>query len=146
MIYFPDERIKKAVPDYAINVIVPRDISDDEFDTKFHTGLGLAFHVIKYQKNKAVDILKATNHRMIDRASALFIKEALDFDLQFTEPEEEGMVDACKAVEDYTLKESVLAVIDCLKDEGKSFEEIVEKIVRKYNVTEEYVRGLMKVA
>ena len=143
MMSFPDERIKSVVPDYFINVIVPRDISDDAFTDKFHTGLGLAFHVIKYQKDKAVEILKSTNHKRIDRASAEFIKEVLNFDLEFEESEEEGGVDVCKAVEDYTLKERVLSLIEYLKRKGNSNDEIVSEIISQYKVSETYVRKLL---
>lgn len=136
----------RVIPDYRINLISSTAIPDEEFDTKFSTGLGLALHAIKYSKTKAVEILMATNHKMIDRESGVFIREALNIDLEFSEPKEKGVVDVCKAVSDYTLKEKVLAVIDILKDEGHSDEDIIQKIIKKYNVTEKYVRELIAAA
>jgi len=56
---------------------------------------------------------------------------------------EEGEVDMCKAVEDYTLKTKVLALIDYLSGEGETKENIVKIIVGKYPVTPEYVEELM---
>ena len=49
----------------------------------------------------------------------------------------------CKAVEDYTLKTKVLALIDYLSGEGETKENIVKIIVGKYPVTPEYVEELM---
>lgn len=146
MLKTTDERILRVIPDYRINLISSTAIPDEEFDTKFSTGLGLALHAIKYSKTKAVEILMATNHKMIDRESGVFIREALNIDLEFSEPKEKGVVDVCKAVSDYTLKEKVLAVIDILKDEGHSDEDIIQKIIKKYNVTEKYVRELIAAA
>ena len=147
MIRFPDERVKKVVPNYEINLLIPENMEDSDFNNKFHTGLGLTFNVIKHQKDtEVVDILKATKHKQIDRASAVFIRDVLNCDLTFSEPEQEGeVVDVCKGLEDYILKEKVLAIIDYLKDEGKSNEEIVEKIIKKYPVSEQYVWDLLLV-
>lgn len=137
------EALKPFVPNYTVNLIPPKDVDEKDFDLKFSTGLGLAFNAIKHSQGNAVDILMNSNHRKIDRASAVFIKEVLNFDLEFSEPEEEGEVDMCKAVEDYTLKTKVLALIDYLTGEGNTKEEIIKKIVSKYSVTPEYVEGLM---
>ncbi len=49
----------------------------------------------------------------------------------------------CKAVEEYTLKTKVLALIDYLAGEGIAKEEIIQKITNKYPVTAEYVEELM---
>ena len=131
------------VPDYKVNLIPPKNVDEADFDSKFNTGLGLAFNAIKHSQGNPVDIVMNSKRRKIDRASALFIKEVLNFDLEFSEPEEEGEVDMCKAVEDFTLKTKVLALIDYLTGEGDSKEEIIKKIVNKYPVTPEYVEGLM---
>lgn len=122
-----DERILRVVPDYKINLIAPAEIPDGDFDSRFSTGLGLVLHAIKYSRTKAVDVLKATNHRKIDRESGEFLCDALNMDLRFSEPEEEGEVDVCKAVYDYTLKEQVMAAIGAWKDVGISEEEIVKR-------------------
>ena len=135
MLKTTDERILRVIPDYRINLISSTAIPDEEFDTKFSAGLGLALHAIKYSKTKAVEILMATNHKMIDRESGVLIREALNIDLEFSEPKEKGVVDVCKAVSDYTLKEKVLTAIDILKDEGHSDEDIIRKMIKKYNVT-----------
>ena len=53
-------------------------------------------------------------------------------------------IDMCQAMKDYTKKHRILGVIDYMRDEGKTEEEIITKIVEKYNVTEEYVLALLK--
>ncbi|MBR1711323.1 MAG: hypothetical protein IJ719_21295 [Clostridia bacterium] len=137
------EALKPFVPDYKVNLIPPKNVDEADFDSKFNTGLGLAFNAIMHSQGNAVDIVMNSKRRKIDRASVLFIKEVLNFDLEFSEPEEEGEIDMCKAFEDFTLKTKVLALIDYLTGEGDSKEEIIKKIVNKYPVTPEYVEGLM---
>lgn len=146
MLACDDEQILKVVPDYKINLITPATTPDSDFDSKFSTGLGLVLHAIKYSQTKAVDVLKATNHKKIDRESGEFLRDALNMDLKFSEPKEEGEVDVCKAVYDYTLKEQVLAAIGAWKDVGLSEEEIISRAMAKYGVTEKYVRDLMNTA
>lgn len=143
MLSTADERILRVIPDYRINLIAPAETPDDDFDSKFSTGLGLVLHAIKYSKTKAVDVLKATNHRKIDRESGEFLRDALNMDLKFSEPEEEGEVDVCKAVYDYTVKEKILAVIEMMKTLGYSDNEIIQNVLKQYDVTEDYVRELM---
>lgn len=138
-----DKDLLRAIPDYKINLITPRDTPDADFDTKFSTGLGLVLHAIKYSRTKAVDILKATNHKKIDRVSGEFLRDALNMDLEFSEPEKEGEVDMCKAVADYTLKEKILAVIEMMKSLGYSEEDIIKNVLNQYDVTEQYVHDLM---
>jgi len=137
------EALKPFVPNYTVNLIPPKDVDERDFDAKFSTGLGLAFNAIRHNSNNAVDILTNTNHKKIDRASACFIRDVLKYNLEFKEPEEEGEVDMCKAVEEYTLKTKVLALIDYLTGEGIAKEEIIQKITNKYPVTAEYVEELM---
>lgn len=143
MLGYIDERILKAIPDYRINLLSAADTPDDDFDTKFSTGLGLTLHAIKYSRTKAVDVLSATKHRLIDRESGEFIRDALNMDLQFSEPKQKGVVDVCKAVADYTLREQVRGAINILKQIGMTDQDIINNIRKQYDVSEQFVRELM---
>ena len=141
-----DEELLPFIPDYRINLIAPANIPDSHFSTKessgrFHTGFGTLMQVIKHQNEIGVaDIL--SNAPKIDEASADMIAEVANIKFEKA-VDEKGEVDMCKAVEEYTLKTKVLALIDYLTGEGIAKEEIIQKITNKYPVTAEYVEELM---
>lgn len=62
-----------------------------------------------------------------------------------------GVSEMCKAMEDMRNEAEargknegkILGAIDILKDEGHADEEIVKRVAEKYNVPEDFVRGLM---
>lgn len=142
MIEVPDERMLRVIPNYTINLIAPANIDDEDF-VKFNTDLGLAMKVIKYQRNGAVEVIKETNHRKIDRGTAEFLNKVANLNLVYEEPEEEGEVDMCKAMEDYTVRTEVLSAIKALRLSGQSAEQIIKLITENYHVTREYVESLM---
>ena len=140
MLDFKNDAIKDFVPDYRINLISPADMDDDEF-TKFNTDLGFAMNVIKHQSDHADEIIGATNHRKIDRDTAVFLNTAVKLNLEYEE--ETGGVDMCLAMEKKEKRDRILGVIDYMKDEGKSESDIVEKIIERFHVTKEYVLALL---
>lgn len=142
MLKVPDERMLRVIPNYSINLIAPARIDDEDFD-KFNTDLGLAMKVIKYQKTSAVEIIQQTNHRKIDRGTAEFLNRVVNLNLVYQEPAEEGEVDMCKAMEDYTKKKEVLASIKTMKALGIEPEKIVEQVSQLFNTSKEYVEELM---
>ena len=82
----------KLIPNYRINLIAPFDIGKDDAD-KFHTDLGLALLVLKYQNDESiVDIIRNTNHRRIDRNTAEFLNVVADLKLEYKDSEEEGSI------------------------------------------------------
>lgn len=142
MLKVPDERMLRVIPNYSINLIAPARIDDEDFG-KFNTDLGLAMKVIKYQKTSAVEIIQQTNHRKIDRGTAEFLNRVVNLNLVYQEPAEEGEVDMCKAMEDYTKKKEVLASIKTMKALGIEPEKIVEQVSQLFNTSKEYVEELM---
>lgn len=76
--------------------------------------------VIKYQQHGTVEIIQQTNHRKIDRGTAEFLNKVANLNLVYDEPEEEGEVDMCQAMEDYTKKMKVISAINALKLAGPS--------------------------
>lgn len=135
-----DKEILKFVPDYPINLIEPAAIGDNEFG-RFHTDLGLTMKVLKYRNDKADKVIEETNHRKIDRGTAVFLNRVADLKLEFDEKEAE--VDMCLAMENRMKKEKVEGAIQAFRIAGLSESEIITKVVENFNVTKEYVLALL---
>ena len=140
MLDFKTEAIKELVPDYKINLISPADMDDAEFN-KFNTDLGFAMEVIKHQSSDADEVIEATNHRKIDRDTALFLNRAVKLNLEYEE--ETGGIDMCLAMEKKQKKDEITGAITGMRMMGASDNDIIVKIVEKFNVTREYVLALL---
>ena len=46
MLFFPDERLKAFVPDYKLNLIVPKELENNDF-SKFDPDLGFLLKCLK---------------------------------------------------------------------------------------------------
>lgn len=140
MLDFKNDAIKDFVPDYKINLISPADMDDDEF-AKFNTDLGFAMNVIKHQSDIADEIIGATNHRKIDRDTAVFLNTAVKLNLEYEE--ETGGVDMCLAMEKKEKRDEVNGAIKGMRIAGMSDNDIVAQIIKNFNVTKEYVLALL---
>lgn len=140
MLEVPDKRMYKFLNDYKLNLISPVDMAEEDFK-KFHTDLGLAMKVIKHQKEDADEIIKETNHRKINTDTAFFLNRAVNLGLEFEE--ENGGIDMCLAMEKRSKKDQVIGAIEAYRDCGTSDEDIVKKVIEKFNVTKEYVLALL---
>ena len=140
MLDFKNDAIKSYVPDYKLNIISPADMEDEEFG-KFSTDLGFAMEVIKHQSSDADEVIERTNHRMIDRDTALFLNTAVKLNLQYEE--DTGGVDMCKAMEKRQQRDEINGAIMGMRMMGASDNDIIAKIVEKFNVTKEYVLALL---
>lgn len=140
MLSVKDRSLLKFIPNYPINLIAPANMTDSDFG-KFSTDLGFAMNVLKYQKAGAIEVIEATDHRMIDRDTALFLNRVANLELEFDEKEDS--VDMCKAMEDYKIKSEVSGAIKGMKLMGASENDIVNKITEAFHVTKEYVLALL---
>lgn len=139
-----DVRDKRLVPflnDYKLNMISPSDMDEDDFDM-FHTELGFAMKVIKHQSEDADAIIMATNHRKIDRETAIFLNKVANLKLVYEE--KSGGVDMCKALERRYQEKEVAGAIKMLKSDGVSDEDIIIKVTKLFGVTKEYVLTLLR--
>ncbi len=50
--------------------------------------------VLKYQKSGAVEVLKGTEHRKIDRNTAVFLNRVAKLGLEFDEKEDKTVVES----------------------------------------------------
>ena len=140
MLDVQNKDLLKFVPNYPINLIAPAYIKDNDFN-KFGTDLGLAMKVLKYQKAGAVEVIEETNHRKIDRNTAVFLNNVANLGLEFDE--KEVMIDMCKAMDDNNRKMKISGAIEAYRDCGTSDEDIIKKIIAKFQVTKEYVLALL---
>ena len=140
MIDLSDKRLFPFINDYKLNIISAADMTEEDF-RKFQTDLGLAMQIIKHQKDIADKIIEEANHRIIDTDAAFFIKEAAKLDLEF-ERKETG-VDMCVALEKRYKEKEVLTAIDIYREYITSDEDIIQKIIEKFDVTKEYVLPLL---
>ena len=99
MLDVEDERLLRLVPNYFVNLLAPARIKDADFE-KFHTDLGIALKVLKYQDRGTVrQVIQDLGHRKVGRATAEFLNVQAKLGLVFAEPAEEGEVDMCKGME-----------------------------------------------
>ena len=140
MLDFKNDAIKSYVPDYKLNIISPADMENEEF-AKFSADLGFAMEVIKHQSSDADEVIERTNHRKIDRDTALFLNTAVKLNLEYEE--EAGGVDMCLAMEKRQQRDEINGVIMGMRMMGASDNDIIAKIIEKFNVTKEYVLALL---
>ena len=100
MLSVRDAYVLKHVPDYRINLVSPKDISDEDF-RKFHTTLAAALQFIKHSINKTelealMDADRDYEH--LDRRTVELLNEVAGAGI--TIPEGAKEVNVCKAIED----------------------------------------------
>ena len=143
MIDISDKRILPFLNDYKLNIISAVDMAEEDFE-KFQTDLGLAMQIIKHQKVDADKIIEKTNHRKIDADAAFFIKEAAKLDLEFERKETE--IDMCESLKKKEQRDKITSAVEVYREYGESDEDIIQKIIKKYDVTREFVTSLMSLA
>ena len=140
MLNVEDKELLRFIPNYPVNLIAPANIDDNDFG-KFHTDLGLAMKVLKYQNSKVDQILVSNEHETVDRSTAVFLNKVANLGLELED--EEGDVDMNVVMEKRDKKNEVNGAIKLMKSEGKTEKEIIERIVEIFDVTKEYVLALL---
>lgn len=140
MMDIEDHRLIPFLNNYKLNIVSAADMPEDDFD-KFSTDLGITMKIIKHQKKDADKIIEGMNHRKIDTDAAFFLKTAAKLDLEFER--EEGGVDMCESLKRKEQKDRITGAIDIMREDGKSDEDIIERIIKKYQVTQDYVLSIL---
>jgi hypothetical protein len=140
MLNIHDDFLRKYVPDYRINLISPLDMDDEEF-AKFKTDLGFAMNIIKHQSDSIDKIIGDTKGRTIDRDTAIFVNTVSSLKLEYEE--EKGDVNMCLAMEKKEKRDRIIGTIEGFRHVGMSETDIIEKIIKMYQVTREYVCELL---
>ena len=140
MLDIKDKRIIPFLNDYKLNIISAADIADDDFE-KFHTILGKILRIVKHQKKDADKLIEELGHTKIEPEAAFFLKKAANLDIEIEV--KDGGVDMCESLERKYREKEIAGAIGILRDDGKSDTDIIERIIKKYNVTKEYVMSLL---
>ena len=140
MMDLKDERIRRLVPDYWINLISPADMEEADIG-KFQSDLSFCMKVLKHQGADADKIIEATDHRMIGADTARFLNVAANLRLEFEG--RGGEVDMSTAIERRYQKEQITGAITGMRAMGASDPDIIEKVMELYHVTKEYVLALL---
>ena len=143
MLYFPDERIKNFVPDYALNLIVPRELKDKDFD-KFGPELGFLMKVLNRGESGVAELLNDPQYHSVDGETAILANDIASLGLEIV-IDEGGRADMCKAMKEHDIKTKVEAGIELAKTLlGNNDREVVKVVSHQYEVTPEYVINVMK--
>ena len=126
--------------DYRLRLISATDMDDAEFG-KFSTELGDVMKFVKHQGKDIDELIEQTDHRIYSPEAAAFVKEAANMDLDFEV--KNGGVDMCEALERRYKKEQVSGAIIGMQMAGMSENDIISKIIERFNVTKEYVQALL---
>ena len=140
MLDVKDKRLYKYLNDYKLNLIAPINMEEDDFQ-KFHTDLGLAMRVLKHQNDGADKVIGDTNHRKIDKGTAVFLNRVAKLGLEYDEKEDE--VDMCLAMEKKEQRDKITGAIEAFRMDGISEEDIIAKVMKLFNVSKEYVLALL---
>ncbi|MBR1630168.1 MAG: hypothetical protein IJ679_13045 [Lachnospiraceae bacterium] len=140
MMEFRDERIRRFVPDYRINLISPADMGEAEIE-KFRSDLGFSMDVLKHQNEDADKIIESVGHKNINGDTARFLNVAAN--MGFKIDEKEGEIDMCLAMERRSQKDQITGAINGMRAMGASDSDIIEKVIELYSVTREYVLALL---
>ena len=97
-----DERVLAAISDYRLNLIVPAEMSGEDF-ARFDTELGKSLEFIKCSGDK--DMFRAAKEHFIfaERECAEFVSDVTNTNMPIEE-NEEGLYDMCKAFDDIRLE------------------------------------------
>ena len=135
-----NKKLLQYVNNYRLNIVSPAEIKDDDF-AKFSTSLGFALKVVKYQNDdKITEVIEERESTDLDTAN--FITAYTHFEFMYEKNSKE--VNIMNGLERREQKMMVLAVIDTLKNQGKTDEDIVNYVTERASVSQEYVRNLLK--
>ncbi len=143
MLCFPDERVKKYVPNYELNLIVPRDLKDNDFD-KFGPELGFLMKVLNRGGSGVAEMLSEPQYHSVDGETAVLANDIANLGLEI-KIDEGGKADMCKAMKEHDRKIRVEAGIELARTLlGNNDKEVVKVVSHQYEVTPEYVISVMK--
>ena len=142
MLHFPDERLKAFVPDYKLNLIVPRELKEDDF-AKIGPDLGFLLKVLNHGKSGMVELLADSQYQSVDGETALLANDIASLGLDIV-LNEGGKANMCKAMEDHDKKKEVQGCIRGFRLVfGDNTSEIIKLVSKEFQVTPEYVINIM---
>ncbi len=123
-------------PNYHVNLIAPKEMSDDEIG-EFHSNLREVMLYIKYSKNKAkLDqiIEENSNFRSMERQAAEVINVVTGSKLKY--PEGKGDVNMCQAIQQMREESKIEGAILMCKNLGVSLADTIKQIAEMFHLSE----------
>lgn len=131
-----DSVILAHAPDYHVNLIAPREMSDDEIN-EFHSNLREVMLYIKYSKDKKTlnkVVKEDIKFQSMERQAAEVINIVTGSKLKY--PEGKGDVNMCQAIQQMREESEIKGAILMCKDLGVSLAETIKRIAEKFQLSE----------
>ena len=142
MLHFPDERLKAFVPDYKLNLIVPKKLKNSDF-SKFDPDLGFLLKVLKLGEKGLPEMISEPQYQSVDGETARLANDIAKLGLEIV-VDEGGKTDMCKAMIEHDKKTKVEGGIETLRGVlGNDDNKIVQVVSQQLKVTPAYVRRIM---
>lgn len=139
-----DDAVLSHAPDYHVNLIAPKEMSDDEIN-EFHSNLHEVMLYIKYSKDKqTLDKIVKENIKFqsIERQAAEVINIVTGSKLKY--PEGKGEVNMCLAIQQMREESKIEGAVETYKDLGISLVETIKRIAERFQLTENESSELVK--
>ncbi|MCM1091044.1 MAG: Rpn family recombination-promoting nuclease/putative transposase [Butyrivibrio sp.] len=135
-----DSLLLAHAPDYHVNLIAPREMSDQDID-KFHSNLREVMLYIKYSKDKnKLDKIMAEDlsFQSVERQAAEVINIVTGSKLKY--PEGKGDVNMCLAIqqmrEESELAGQIKGAVETYKDLEVSLSDTIKRIAERFHLSE----------
>ena len=131
-----DDAIPAHAPDYHVNLIAPKEMSDDEIN-EFHSNLREVMLYIKYSKDKeTLDRVVRENLKFqsIERQAAEVINVVTGSKLKY--PDGKGDVNMCLAIQQMREESEIKGAVLMCKNLGISLAETIKQIAEMFDLSE----------
>ena len=131
-----DSVILAHAPDYHVNLISPREMSDDEIN-EFHSNLREVMLYIKYSKDKKTlnkVVKEDIKFQSMERQAAEVINVVTGSKLKY--PEGKGDVNMCLAIQQMREESEIKGAIETYKDLEVSLADTIKRIAEKFHLSE----------
>ncbi|MCM1239948.1 MAG: transposase, partial [Lachnospiraceae bacterium] len=123
-------------PDYHVNLIAPKEMSDREIN-EFHSNLREVMLYIKYSRDKAKldEIMERdSNFQSVERQAAEVINVVTGSKLKY--PEGKGDVNMCQAIQQMREESKIEGAILMCKNLGVSLSDTIKQIAEMFHLSE----------
>ncbi len=139
-----DSVILAHTPDYHVNLIAPKEMSDDEIN-EFHSNLREVMLYIKYSKDKQSlnkVVQEDIKFQNMERQAAEVINVVTGSKLKY--PEGKGDVNMCLAIQQMREESKIEGAVETYKDLGISLVETIKRIAERFQLTENESSEMVK--
>ena len=139
-----DNVILAHAPDYHVNLIAPKEMSDDEIN-EFHSNLREVMLYIKYSKDKKTlnrVVTEDIKFQSMERQAAEVINVVTGSKLKY--PEGKGDVNMCLAIQQMREESEIKGAVEAYKDLEVSLADTIKRIAEKFHLSESESREAVK--